>query len=93
VLAPLVRVAGLAALPENVRTHLHGELTRMADSMQQSLESSARADRRSGERLLAVVRRNPIRVPPAPEPPRSAPAQVLELRPAPPGVRRPIILP
>jgi hypothetical protein len=97
VLAPLVRVARLAALPESVRTHLHGELTRMADSMQQSLESSARADRRSGERLLAVVRRNPIRVPapagPVPPPSVPAPAQRPEPRPAPPGARRPIILP
>lgn len=89
-LAPLARVARLVALPENVRTHLHGELTRLAENIQQSLEASARADRRAGERLLAVVRRNPIRVPGGPEP--SAATHPAETRPATPGARRPIIL-
>jgi hypothetical protein len=89
-LAPLARVARLPALPDNLRTHLTGELTRLAESTQQSLESSARADRRAGERLLAVVRRNPIRVPGAAEPP--APAAKPSASP-PAGGRRPIILP
>lgn len=62
-LAPLARVARLPALPAHVRAHLSSELTRMVDTTQQSLETSARSDRRAGERLLAVVRRNPIRVP------------------------------
>jgi hypothetical protein len=85
-LAPLVRVARLAALPDTLRTHLAAELARMAETTQRSLEQSARADRRAGERLLAVVRRNPIRVPgpvAAPEPHGPAPA----------AGRRPIILP
>jgi hypothetical protein len=92
-LAPLARVARLPVLAESVRTHLYGELTRMAQSTQQSLESSARADRLRGERLLAVVRRNPIRVPGAAEPAPAA-AQPADARHgAPPGARRPIILP
>jgi hypothetical protein len=87
-LAPLARVARLDVLPEPLRTHLAGELARMASSTQQSLEQSARADRHRGERLLAVVLRNPIRVPgasPAPAAPDAAPSST--------GGRRPIILP
>ncbi|HEX2206392.1 MAG TPA: hypothetical protein VHG93_01815 [Longimicrobium sp.] len=88
-LAPLARVTRLAALPEPLRTHLVGELARMASTTQQSLEQSARADRHRGERLLAVVLRTPIRVPgdadPACAAPNAAPSST--------GGRRPIILP
>lgn len=88
-LAPLARVARLPALPENVRAHLTGELTRMAETTQQSLEQSARADRRAGERLLAVVRRNPVRVPGMADSGSAPTAQPS----TPAGGRRPIILP
>jgi hypothetical protein len=89
-LAPLARVARLPALTETLRAHLSGELDRLARETQSSLESSARADRAGGERMLALVRANAIRVPwPAAPAEASAPASVQPS--APPGARRPII--
>ncbi|HEX8271824.1 MAG TPA: hypothetical protein VF615_04165 [Longimicrobiaceae bacterium] len=91
-LAPLARLARLPTLPEAPRAHLEGELKRLVDSINSSLESSARADRLRGERLLATVRANAVRLPapadaaPAPGDGRGASAA------PPPGARRSIIL-
>jgi hypothetical protein len=96
VLAPLARVARLPALTDSLRSHLAAELDGLAAEMQSSLEASARADRAGGERMLALVRANAIRVP---WPAASIPAQAAATPPAapaspaaPPGARRAIIL-
>jgi len=96
-LAPLARVAQVAAFPEPLRAHLAGELDRLASGMQASLEASARADRAGGERMLALVRTHAIRVPwpPSPMPVPAAPPASCATpagAPWPPGARRPIIL-
>lgn len=62
-LGPLVQFATLSALPETVRTHLRGELERIARAIQDDLEQSARRQGSAGDALLVLVRTNPISVP------------------------------
>lgn len=90
--APLVRLARLAVLPAEVRTHLEGEIERLLSSMQSSLEACARGNRQGGDRVWAALRASPLRLPPGDEHPAesgvSPPAA-----PAAAGARRSILLP
>ncbi len=95
---PLVRFAVLPALPETMRTHLRGELERIARAIQADLEQSARRQGSVGDALLVMVRANPIRVPAAAEKGLSdymagtAAQEVVPGTTCPMGIRRRVIL-
>jgi hypothetical protein len=59
-LAPLLRLADDARLPEPVRTELRAALRTMVDNAQRSLEDSVRVGQGGSEPLVAVIRENSL---------------------------------